>query len=216
MMDHSQIPVEPVIQELRIPAGMAGPVELTMDVRCFVVPHTAGVLLIDAGPTGSADAIGAALVRVGAGWSDITDVVLTHWHPDHVGGLGEVVARSPRAAIWAGAADCPEIRSAAPPHQLLEGDKVRNLRVLQTPGHTAGHISLLHDDGMLFVGDALGTVGGAMGRAPEQFTADSAQAEESLRKLSLLEPDRMLFSHGPEIPDPVGALRRLLAIVNGS
>ena len=53
-----------------------------------------------------------------------------------------------------------------------------------------------------------------MRRAPEQFTADSAAAEESLLKLSLLEPDRMLFSHGPEIADPVGELRRLLAAVN--
>ncbi len=67
---------------------------------------------------------------------------------------------------------------------------------------------------MLFVGDALGTVGGVMRRAPERFTADSAAAEESLLRLSLLEPDRMLFSHGAEIADPVGELRRLLAAVN--
>ena len=105
MMGHSQMQVEPVIQELHIPAGLAGPVELTMDVRCFLVPHTGGLLLIDTGLKGSADAIAAALDRVGAAWSDITDVVLTHWHPDHVGGLGEVVERSPLAAIWAGAAD---------------------------------------------------------------------------------------------------------------
>ena len=215
MMDHSQMQVEPVIQELRIPAGIAGPAELTMDVRCFIVPHAAGLLLIDTGAGGNADAISAALDRVGAGWGDITDVVLSHWHPDHVGSLGDVAARSPQAAIWAGAADAPQIRSAAPLRPLVDRDRVRNLQVLHTPGHTAGHISLLHDDGMLFVGDALGTVGGVMGRAPEQFTADAAAAEESLLRLSLLEPDRMLFSHGPEIPDPVGELRRLLAVNDG-
>ena len=49
MMDHSQMQVKPVIQELRIPAGIAGPAELTMDVRCFIVPHAAGLLLIDTG-----------------------------------------------------------------------------------------------------------------------------------------------------------------------
>jgi glyoxylase-like metal-dependent hydrolase (beta-lactamase superfamily II) len=215
MMDHSQMQVEPVIQELHIPAGLAGPVELTMDVRCFLVPHNGGLLLIDTGLNGKADAIGAALDRVGAAWSDITDVVLTHWHPDHVGGLGEVVERSPSAAVWAGAADVSQIPSAVPLRPLVEGDRVRDMQIVQTPGHTAGHIGLLHDDGMLFVGDAVGTAGGVMSRPPEQFTADPARAEESLLRLSLLEPDRMLFSHGPEIPDPVGELRRLLAVNEG-
>lgn len=214
-MGRSQMQVEPVIQELHIPAGLAGPVELTVDVRCFLVPHAAGLLLIDTGPEGSMDAIAAALDRVGAAWSDITDVVLSHWHPDHVGGLGEVVERSPLAAIWAGAADVSQIRSAVPVRPLVERDRVRSLQIVQTPGHTAGHISLLHDDGMLFVGDAVGTAGGVMRRPPEKFTADSTTAEESLLRLSLLEPDRMLFSHGPEIPDPVGALRRLLAVNDG-
>lgn len=202
--------VVPVVQELRIPAGMAGPVEISVDVRCFIVSHGAGLLLIDTGPVGSSEAIAAALDRVGAAWNDITDVVLTHSHPDHVGALGEVVTRSPAAVVWAGAADCREIRSAAPLRPLVERDRVRALHVVQTPGHTPGHISLLHDDGMLFVGDAVGTVAGELRRAPEPFTADRAQAEESLRRLSLLQPDRMLFSHGPEISDPVGALRRLL------
>ncbi|SKB87695.1 Glyoxylase, beta-lactamase superfamily II [Arthrobacter sp. 49Tsu3.1M3] len=214
-MDHSQIRVEPVIQELHIPAGLAGPVELTMDVRCFLVPHTEGLLLIDTGLNGKADAIGAALDRVGAAWSDITDVVLTHWHPDHVGGLGEVVERSPSAAVWAGEADVSQIPSAVPLRPLVEGGRVRDIQIVPTPGHTAGHIGLLHDDGMLFVGDAVGTAGGVMSRPPEQFTADAARAEESLLRLSLLEPDRMLFSHGPEIPDPVGELRRLLAVNEG-
>ena len=155
MMGHSQMQVEPVIQELHIPAGLAGTVELTMDVRCFLVPHAEGLLLIDTGLNGKADAIGAALDRVGAAWSDITDVVLTHWHPDHVGGLGEVVERSPSAAVWAGAADVSQIPSAVPLRPLVEGDRVRDIQIVPTPGHTAGHIGLLHDDGMLFVGDAV-------------------------------------------------------------
>jgi hypothetical protein len=54
-----------------------------------------------------------------------------------------------------------------------------------------------------------------MTRAPEPFTADAVEAEESLRRLSLLAPKRMLFSHGPEVPDPVGELRRLLHSAHG-
>ena len=208
-MGQSEMSIEPIVQELRIPAGMAGPDEMVMDVRCFLVPHPAGLVLIDTGP-GGADPVGAALDRVGAGWGDVTDVVLTHSHPDHVGGLGDVAARSPRATVWAGAADCPGIPSNTPLRPLAEGDAVRTLQVLHTPGHTAGHICLLLEGRVLFLGDALGSDAGALKRPPGRFTADAAHAEESLRRLSLLQPDRMLFSHGPEIPDPVRALRQFL------
>jgi glyoxylase-like metal-dependent hydrolase (beta-lactamase superfamily II) len=208
-MVHSEMLVEPVVQELSLPAGIVGPVEVTMDVRCFIVSHPDGLLLIDTG-LGSADPIGAALERLGADWDDVTDVVLTHAHPDHFGGLADVVARSPQAAVWAGARDCPDIPSAEPLRPLAEGDRVRNLQVVEAPGHTAGHICLFLENRILFVGDAVFSDAGALGRAPEAFTADSGLAEESLRKLARLQPERMLFSHGPEIPDPVGALQRLL------
>jgi glyoxylase-like metal-dependent hydrolase (beta-lactamase superfamily II) len=216
-MEHTGTFVEPVIQEIHVPAGIAGPAELSSDVRCFLVGLPDGLVLIDAGPAGSAGEIGAALERVGAHWSDVTDVVLTHSHPDHVGGLGEVAPRIPGARIWAGAADCPQIASPVPLQPLSDGDRVRELRIISTPGHTKGHISVLHEDeGVLFVGDALATIAGAMTRAPAPFTADAAEAELSLRKLSELAPARMLFSHGPEVADPVAELRHLLDGARGN
>ncbi|WP_255771219.1 MBL fold metallo-hydrolase [Pseudarthrobacter sulfonivorans] len=209
--------VEPVIQQIHLPAGIAGPYEMDLDVRCFLVGAPDRLILIDAGPEGSAFAIDQALQRVNAPWSDVTDIVLTHSHPDHVGGLDEVVSKAPGAAVWAGAPDIPNIPSADPLRPLREGDHVGGLRVLQTPGHTSGHISLLDEDGgVLFVGDALGTLTGAVARAPSQFTSDAAQAEESLRRLSETQPTRMLFSHGPEVPDPVAQLRGLLAGTSGT
>ncbi|MCP1413851.1 MBL fold metallo-hydrolase [Paenarthrobacter sp. A20] len=206
-----QLSVEPIIQQIHLPAGIAGADELDFDVRSFLVGDASGVVLIDAGLEGSAPAIEQALGRLGAEWKDITDLVLTHSHPDHVGGLAEVALKAPEAAIWAGASDIPQIASDAPIRPLSDGDHVHGMRILQTPGHTAGHISLLHDDaGILFVGDTVGTMKGAMTRGPSQFTADAAEAELSLLKLSQLQPTRMLFSHGPEIPDPVAQLRRLV------
>ncbi|WP_427006417.1 MBL fold metallo-hydrolase [Pseudarthrobacter sp. H2] len=216
-MEHAGTFVEPVIQQVHMPAGMAGPVELSFDVRCFLVGLPDGLVLIDAGPAGSAGEIGAALERIGAHWSDVTDVVLTHSHPDHVGGLGEVTARMPGARIWAGAADCPQIPSAVPLQPLSDDDRVRELRIISTPGHTKGHISVLHEgEGLLFVGDAVGTMSGSLVRAAAQFTADAAEAERSLRRLSELAPARMLFSHGPEVADPVAELRRLLDGADGN
>lgn len=209
-MGNAGTTVEPIVQELHLPPGMAGPDALAIDVRCFLVPYANGVLLVDTGPQGSAGPIAAALGRLGAAWSDISDVVLSHSHPDHTGGLGEVLEECPNARVWAGAADCADIAAATEVQPLDDGVRVRNLQVLATPGHTPGHISLLHDDGILFVGDAVGTVGGTMRRAPEMFTADAEVAERSLRRLESLTAGRWLFAHGPEVYDPAGALSVLL------
>lgn len=209
-MGNAGTTVEPIVQELHLPAGLAGPDAIAVDVRCFLVPHAKGLLLVDAGPQGSAGPIVAALARLGAAWSDISDVVLTHSHPDHTGGLGEVLEECPTARVWAGAADCAAIAAGAAVQPLNDGDRVRDLQVLATPGHTPGHISLLHDDGILFVGDAVATVGGTMRRAPKVFTADAEEAEKSLRRLESLTAGRWLFAHGPEVHDPAGELSGLL------
>ncbi len=81
--------VEPVVTQLQLPPGMAVPDPVTIEVRCFVVVGTGGVVLVDTGPPGTGAAIGEALARVGAAWSDVTDIVLTHRHFDHVRGLAE-------------------------------------------------------------------------------------------------------------------------------
>jgi glyoxylase-like metal-dependent hydrolase (beta-lactamase superfamily II) len=204
-------PVEPVVMDLQLPAGAAGPTEVSIDVRCFVVPYSEGIVLVDTGVSGSQDGIGAALDNIGASWGDVSDVVLTHWHPDHVGGLAEAAARAPSARVWAGLED----QSQIPWDELQtlgEGDLVRDLRVLKTPGHTPGHLSLVHDEAsLLFVGDCVGTAGpGGLARGPEMFTADPEEAERSLRRLAEVQTQRVLFSHGPEISDPLQALRTLV------
>ncbi len=85
------------------------------------------------------------------------------------------------------------------------------LRVVATPGHTAGHVSLIDDScGVLLVGDALGSVDQVLVRAPEQFTADPEQAEQSLRLLLAMRGTRMLIAHGAEVSQPWEALDTLL------
>ena len=177
----------------------------------FLVTHASGVVLIDVGTVGSHGAIGAGLARVGARWDDISDVVLTHRHPDHVGGLAEVVASASHARVWAGADDRAAIPFDGELQGLVDGGSVRELRVLHTPGHTPGHCSFVLDEGsILFAGDIVGSVGSSLSRGPAPFTADPGVAEESLRWIAGLEFDRVLFGHGGEIPDPLGALRGLL------
>lgn len=206
--------IEPVICGLELPAGAFGPDAVSVDVRCFVVKHAAGVVLVDAGPPESGEVIEAALDRLQSTWSDVTDIVLTHAHFDHVGGLAEIAERAPAAQLWAGAADIAaiDVGEASVVNPLREGDRVRDLRVVDTPGHTAGHICLVHEPtSTLFVGDLIGTVDGVLSPGPEAFTADARLSRLSLVRVVGERPDRILFSHGAEIADPCGAIADYLA-----
>ncbi|MCF3141139.1 MBL fold metallo-hydrolase [Paenarthrobacter sp. AR 02] len=118
----------------------------------------------------------------------------------------------PGARIRIGREDLGSVSSSAPLRSLSEGDRIWGLQVIETPGHTKGHISLLsHDEGLLFVGDAVGSMGGMVVRPPAAFTADAAMAEKSLRKLCALSPARTLFSHGAEVPDAALQIQALLS-----
>ena len=140
-------------------------------------------------------------------------VPLTHRHFDHTGGLAESTNLASGAAVWAGADDVPEIpfegRRAIGP--LVDGNRVGDLRVLHTPGHTPGHVSLLHEAAsLLLIGDLIGSMDGALTFGPPAFTADPALSRRSLERVVGLHSGRILFSHGAEVPDPGTAVAQLL------
>lgn len=211
-MPNSPTSVFPVALDLQIPAGMLGPEAVTADVHCFLVPHESGVLLVDTGPPGSQTALTAGLAHIGAGWGDVTDVVLTHAHFDHTAGLPQVLALAPAARVWAGAEDIPAVDAGERPVVALkDGDHLRTLTVLTTPGHTPGHLSLLDEAAsVLLVGDLAGARDGTLSRAPAVFTADAAAADASLRRVATLDANRVFFSHGGELADGPAALKGLV------
>jgi hydroxyacylglutathione hydrolase len=92
---------------------------------------------------------------------DVTHVLLTHHHHDHVAELGELLERWPAASVLAHR----EERVAGTTGDLAPGEEIEigglTVRALHTPGHTAGMLSLLVD-GNVFTGDTLfkGSVGG--------------------------------------------------------
>jgi glyoxylase-like metal-dependent hydrolase (beta-lactamase superfamily II) len=205
--------IEAVVTTVELPPGTLGPVPVSFEVRCFVVAGPSGCVLVDTATPGNTGSIDLALARLGAGWSDVTDIVLTHRHFDHTGGLTEAADRTPRANLWAGADDVPEI--LRPGHRDLrpaaDGQTIGELRVLGTPGHTLGHISLLHEEAScLLIGDIVGSVDGTPTFGPPSFTADPAINAQSLRRVLELNPERILFSHGEELPDGARAVRSWL------
>lgn len=80
-------------------------------------------------------------------------ILLTHEHPDHTGGLGEVLDKHPSTLIYG-----PEEIECKLENQVRDGSEFKlgdyHFKVIETAGHTLGHISYLVED-KLFCGDAL-------------------------------------------------------------
>jgi glyoxylase-like metal-dependent hydrolase (beta-lactamase superfamily II) len=99
-----------------------------------------------------------------------------------------------------------------PPHpvaqRLSEGDVVGGFKVLDTPGHSAGHISLWREsDGALICGDVFTNIDQLTGipglHEPKSFfSPDPARNRESMRQLAALEPQLVCFGHGRPLRDP--------------
>jgi hydroxyacylglutathione hydrolase len=124
-----------------------------------------GVLLHDAqtGSTAAIDAPEAAPVEAAlesTGWR-LTDILVTHHHADHTGGIAELKRRH-RCRVVAPEGEAKRIPLVDA--TVWENDTVRvgglAGRVLETPGHTAGHISYFFPaDQLAFVGDTLFSIG---------------------------------------------------------
>jgi hydroxyacylglutathione hydrolase len=124
-----------------------------------------GVLLHDSGTgaTASIDAPEAGPVQAAldeTGWR-LTDILVTHHHADHTGGIEALKARHKCRVV---APDNEKSKIPAVDETVREGDTVKvgklAAKVIDTPGHTLGHITYwLPDDHLAFVGDTLFSIG---------------------------------------------------------
>jgi hydroxyacylglutathione hydrolase len=157
---------------------------------------------------------------------------LTHVHPDHQGS-SHAICEKLGIPLWCGQGDVPTMeipgsviaRNAprlisrlqerfwvGPPHPvaraLKEGDEVAGFTVLETPGHTPGHVSYWRErDRVLIVGDVLVNMNLTTGitglHEPLAFaTPDPVRNRESARRLAELKPALACFGHGPPLRDP--------------
>ncbi len=166
---------------------------------------------------------------------------LTHAHPDHQGASHDVCERF-GVPFWVGDKDVPAAENpkligerqpdhfmaqlfaktmTGPGHRvdraLREGDEVASFRVIDVPGHSAGHVAFWREsDGVLVLGDVLNsadvyTLIPGLREPRTYFTPDPAENRRSARKLAALEPKLVLFGHGP----PVRDTRKFVDFVNG-
>ncbi|HEY1152657.1 MAG TPA: hydroxyacylglutathione hydrolase, partial [Pseudolabrys sp.] len=153
-----------------------------------------GVLIHDpqSGATAAIDAPEAAAVEkalADTGWK-LTEILVTHHHADHTQGIQPLKEKYKCRVVapMGEAAKVPMVDEA-----VREGDTVKvgtlAANVIETPGHTAGHISYwFHGEKAAFVGDTLFSIG--CGRVIE---GTMEQMWQSLRKLRDLPDDTRIY-----------------------
>ena len=169
-------------------------------VNAYVLIRGREAAVVDTGTPNNESKIADVVRTAGLGWDAVRHVILTHYHGDHIGSVGEVLAAAAKATAYAGAADIPQIKSPRPLRAVGDKDEVFGLRVIATPGHTPGHVCVFDPAGsLLILGDAMNNIDSKLGGPNPQYTADMAQAHQSVKKLAKLKFERALFGHGEPI-----------------
>jgi glyoxylase-like metal-dependent hydrolase (beta-lactamase superfamily II) len=169
-------------------------------VNAYVLIRGKEAAVVDTGTPNNAPKIAEVVSTAGLNWHAVHHVILTHYHPDHIGSIGEVLEAAPKATAYAGAADIPQIKSPRAVKAVGDNDEVFGLRMIATPGHTPGHICVFDSAGsLLILGDAMNNIGNNLAGPNPQYTADMGQAHQSVRKLAQLTFQRAVFGHGEPI-----------------
>jgi glyoxylase-like metal-dependent hydrolase (beta-lactamase superfamily II) len=171
------------------------------------------ICLIDAGVRGTASQLQDYLKQVGRSPQEISMVLITHAHPDHIGGC-LAIKNASSAFFCAHPADKPWIEDVERQYrerpilnffelvegpvpvdrELMEGnalswEKGKTIRILETPGHSLGSISFfLEEEGALFTGDAVP----AAGTIP--IYVDPKASTQSIQKLAKVAGVKHMFS----------------------
>jgi glyoxylase-like metal-dependent hydrolase (beta-lactamase superfamily II) len=169
-------------------------------VSAYIVVRGSEAAVVDTGVAGSEGSIETALGAIDIGWEAVGHLILTHHHPDHVGSMPAVMAAASGATGYIGEADLDNVSAPRKLQGVKDGDEVFGLQVIGTPGHTAGHISLLDPiASILIAGDALnGDNGGVAGPNP-QFSENHDQALQTVEKMAGYEYESIYFGHGEPV-----------------
>jgi len=191
--------------------------------------------LIDAGLRGSGAVLRRYLDQMGRSPREITRVVCTHGHPDHIGGVREIAALT-GAEVLMHPADVERLRigvrealiglrpsaivallttgpeDAKPLWDGMVLPALGGLEAVHTPGHTPGSVCLYsRTQRLLVVGDVLQVIRGQLSLPSHVFTEDMAEARRSIARLAELDVDKICFAHYPAWREGGGEALRELA-----
>jgi glyoxylase-like metal-dependent hydrolase (beta-lactamase superfamily II) len=188
------------------------------------------VTLIDTGVAGSERVIYDYLRSVGFNPGEISLIILTHSHPDHIGAARRIredtgcsIAANPAERLWIEDVACQSRERPVPgfdtlvggpvplEFELNEGDTIDpdgtetlEIQVLHTPGHSAGSISLfLHNEGVLFSGDVIPVPGDL------PVYDDALLSVQSVKRLRTLRGIQVLLSSWDEARRGEDAYRQM-------
>ena len=140
----------------------------------------------------------AALAEALAG-EPLGSVLITHAHPDHIGGLTAIAARWP---------DIRVVRFGTPIDGPIQAGSTV-LRAVHTPGHSPDHLCFFDEASRdLYCGDLVRSGGSIV--IPGSKGGSVRHYLDSLARIRGLSPRRLLPGHGPIIADPVAAIDEYL------
>jgi N-acyl homoserine lactone hydrolase len=207
-------------------AGLRGPDGRDWPVHGFVVTHPGGAVLVDTGVGGPQQVLddwrvvnrsaADALAELDMTPADIGLVINTHLHFDHCGQnavFKHAACYVQRAELDRAKRESPELYDwfdfMNATFELLDGDAeiLPGLAVITTPGHTAGHQSVVVQTAGgtpdLLIGDAAYTPRQFSGPPGEELppgqASDLAAWQDSLRRIRSMSPARVHFCHHTDV-----------------
>jgi glyoxylase-like metal-dependent hydrolase (beta-lactamase superfamily II) len=199
---------KPLLLAARNPTPMTGDGNNTYLLTADGGPAT----LIDAG-VGHEQHLAELATALRDRRAQLTDVLVTHGHPDHASGAAALARAYPGARFlkqpWPG----QDEQYAVAWRPLADGDGVvaggERLRVVGTPGHSPDHLAFWHEESRtMFTGDLV--VLGTSVMIHASRGGDLSDYMRSLERVLALRPAVVLPAHGPRVTDPVTLLTAYL------